>query len=107
MAACKRRLGQGTVFTPVCSRGGRGSLYDVISFLVAWSHVPSEGGLCLWSHVPSGVICLPRGVYVQGVSLTETPLDRDPPHGKERVVYILLECILVASCEWIIKGSTN
>ena len=29
-------------------------------------------GLCLWSHVPS------RGVFVQEVSLTETPLDRDP-----------------------------
>ena len=37
------------------------------------------GGLCLWSHVPTG---------------GTTPY-RDLPYGKERMVYILLECILV------------
>ena len=32
----------------------------------------------------------------EGVSLTETPPDRDPPlHGKKRAVRILLECILI------------
>ena len=77
------------------------------------SHVSSSGvsvsgpmfllgeGLCLWSHVPS------RESLSAGVSLTETPLDRDPLdrdspeqrppplYGKERAVRILLECILV------------
>ena len=43
-----------------------------------------------------------------GVSLTETPLDRDPwtdtpldrdpPYGKKRAVRIQLECILVCDC---------
>ena len=42
---------------------GRGSLYDVTSCLVVWSHVPS------W-----------------GVSLTETHLDRDPPGQRETPV---------------------
>ena len=52
--ARKRSLGQSNVFTCMCHSGvflgGRG-LYDVTSFLAAWSHVPSRG-VCLWSHVP-------------------------------------------------------
>ena len=104
---------------------GDGSLYNVTSCLVAWSHVPSAGFLSL-------VPCSFQGVSVSGpmfllgslsrvVSLTKTPLDRDHPgrrppiyrppdrdcpwtetppdrdslDGKERVVRILLECILV------------
>ena len=110
-------------FTRVCQSVHRGrGIYDVTSCLDAWSHVPSmEKGLCLWSHVTSWSLCLWSHVISgslcfwchasSGVSLTETlwtktsldrePLDRDllgqrqrPPH-KERVVRILLECILV------------
>ena len=62
----KRSMGQRHVCYSVHRDGG--SLYDVTSCLAVWSHVPSEGGLCLWSRVPS-----------KGVSLIETPLDRDPP----------------------------
>ena len=50
---------------------------------------------CFWSHVPSG------GSLSRGVSLTKNPRQRPPPnrdplsqYGKERVVRILLECIL-------------
>ena len=67
----------------ILSTGWRGSLYDVTScpmFLL--------GGLCLWPHVTSGGVC-PERVSVQGVSQTETP------PTEERVVHILLECILV------------
>ena len=48
------------IFSQVCVshsvHGGWGSLYDVTSYLAAWSDVPFRGGLCL-------------GVSVQGVSL--------------------------------------
>ena len=105
------KLREGKVLTHVSQSvilftGGRGSLYDFISCLAAWSHV-SSGVLCVWSHVPS------RGVSVQGVSpnrdpiialietpWTETLLNRDPwtetpLYSKEQAVLILLECILV------------
>ena len=89
-------------FTRVCQSVTSGSLS-------LWSHVIS-GSLCFWSHVISGSLCFWCHAS-SGVSLTETlwtetsldrePLDRDllgqrqrPPH-KERVVRILLECILV------------
>ena len=75
------KLWEGNVFTPVCqSFCSRGSLYDIISCLAAWSYVPSGvgvsvsgpmfllRGLSLWSHVPRGDLC-PEG----------SPLDRDPP----------------------------
>ena len=93
---------------------GRGSLYDVTSCLAAWSHVPF-GGFCLWSHVPSGdslslVPCSFRGFSIQG-SLpdkkpqTETsPQQRTPPqYGKERVVHILLECILATRVNFLTR----
>ena len=45
---------------------------------------------------------------------TETPLDRDPldtdsprPHGKDRVVRILLECILVVLCDSTLQGQSE
>ena len=80
----KRSLGQGNVFTHGCpSVHGGGSLYDVTSCLVAWSHVPSRGVSV------SGPMFL-RGGLCQG-----EPLDRDPPYGEEWAVRILLECILV------------
>ena len=45
-------------------------------------------------------LCFHRclSVHMEGVSLTETPLDREPPgteDGNERTVRILLDCILV------------
>ena len=104
-AASKRNLGQGTVLHLfVCSWGRRGSLYDITSCLAVWFYVLSEGGLCLWSHVLSGgVLCSFQG---EGSLFRGLP-DRDPRHGKERSAHILVECILVSSCEWFIKGSTN
>ena len=69
---------------------GRESLYDVTSFLATWSHVPC-GGLCLWSHVPSRGVSVSSHVPTWGT----TPCRAPPPYGKERTVYILLECILV------------
>ena len=66
-------------FTGVCqSFCPQGSLYDVTSWLAAWSRV----------HF--------RGVSVQRVSVGETPPDRDPPplYSEERTVSILLECLL-------------
>ena len=65
---------------------GEAGLYDVISCLAAWSHVPSRG-LCLWSHVPprgvsvSGSMFLPGGLCL-GVSLTEIPLHTDCPRQR-------------------------
>ena len=114
--ARKRSLGQGNVFTPVChsAHGGGGGGLCMISLLV---RLPCPmflgGGLCLWSHVPSrGSLSLVRCSFwgggslslfscsFQGVSVTQTPLDRDPPdspllYGNERALRILLECILV------------
>ena len=46
ITARKRSLGQGNVCTGVCLSTG-GSLYDVTSYLDAWSHVPSRGSLSL------------------------------------------------------------
>ena len=40
-----------------------------------------------------GGLCL--GVSLTETPCTETPLDWDHPYGKERMVHILLECILV------------
>ena len=62
-----------------------------------------SGGLC-----PVTGVCLstggglslgeeglhPGGSLSMGVSVRETPLDRDPPYGNERAVRTLLECIL-------------
>ena len=60
-------LFHGRVSVILFTGGGGGSLYDVTSCLADWSHVHSGESLCL-------VLC-----YFWGVSLTETPLDRDPP----------------------------
>ena len=89
IAARKRSLRQGNVFTSVCqSFCSGGSLYDVTSCLAAWCHAPfarvslwshvlSRGCLCVWSHIPSGEGLCSGG----GSPWTEdpTPLDRDPP----------------------------
>ena len=101
--ACKRSLGQGTVFTHVCLFTGGLCMMS----LPVWSDVPpGKGGLCVWSHLPLGVsvqggLCpgvsvwgsLSKGVSVQvgasvqgwvsvqGVSVREMsgiPPDRDP-----------------------------
>ena len=90
--ARKRSLGQGNVFTPVCHSAHGGT--EVGDGVYVWYHflcgclVPcSLGGLCLWSPVPSrGSLSLVRcslggslslfPCSFQGVSLTETPLDR-------------------------------
>ena len=80
IAAGKRSLGQGNVFTGVCLSVHRGSLMS----LPVWLPDPMflKGGLCPWSHVPPGG-SLPRGVF-------------PPPHKSEnRAVRILLECFLV------------
>ena len=105
----KRSLGQGNVFICVCHSvhrvggGRRGSLYDVISCLAAWSHIPSWD-LFLWSHVSLGLSVSRHtfllGSLLGGGSLRDPPgqrrhLDRDPQYSKERAVRILLECILV------------
>ena len=54
-----------------------------------------QGGLCLGDPCPGGSlssgVSIQRGVLVQGISARETPL----PYGKERVVRILLECIVL------------
>ena len=94
----KQSLGQGNVFTSVCQ-----------SFC-------SQGGFCMMS-LP---VWLPGPMFLLGVSVSgpmfhlgglpeqrhphgqrpipldrDPPPDREPPYGKERVVRILLECILV------------
>ena len=56
----------------------------------------SQGGLCPSMHHRS----YDKGVSIQGVSVRGglcqgDPPDRDPPYSNERVVHILLECILV------------
>ena len=51
------------------------------------------GGLCLWSHVPPG-----GGGHL---------LDRDPLFSKERVLRILLECILVEYLNELILKPPN
>ena len=93
ITARKRSCRKGNVFTPVfqsfCSQGG---LYDVTSCLAVWSHVLSRGSLSGPMFFIGG-LCL--GVSLTETPCTETPLDWDHPYGKERVVHILLECILV------------
>ena len=66
----------------------RGSLYDV-NFLSGYLVPCSFQGVSV-----SGPMSL---VFVQGVSLTETPQTETPLYGKERAARILLECILVSS----------
>ena len=70
--------------------GGAGSLYDATCCLAAWSHVPSRevsvsSPMFLLGALPD------RDLPGQRPSWTETL----PLYGKERVVRILLECILV------------
>ena len=105
VTARKRSLGQGNVFTRICHSVNRGRGLCMMSLpvwlpgpmflfggLCPWSHVSSgglcpwshvsSGGLCPWSHVSSGGLCLWSHVVpcsFQGVFLTETSLDRDPP----------------------------
>ena len=86
--ACKRSLGQGNVFAPVCHSVQGGSLYDVTSCLAAWSHIPSGGSLSRGSlsgvSVQGGSL---SGVSVGGGSLSREDLCRgglcpgDPPYG--------------------------
>ena len=85
------KLREGNVFTPVCqsfcSQGG--SLYDVTPVWLAGPMFLPGGslvsgpmfllGVCFWSHVPCGVSVWGVGGSVQGVSVRETPLDRNPP----------------------------
>ena len=81
------KLGQGYVFTRVCDsvdREGSWSLSQGVS-------VP--GGLYPRGLCPGG--SLSRGVSVWGVSVWGGLCHEDPPYGNERVVCILLECILV------------
>ena len=84
--ACKRSLGQGNVFAPVCHSVQGGSLYDVTSCLAAWSHIPSGGSLSRGSL--SGVsvqggslsgVSVGGGVFVQGGSLSGGSLSGGPP----------------------------
>ena len=114
ITACKWSLGQGKIFTGMCQSfrpQGEGSLYDVTSCLTAWSYVPSWG-LCLWPHFPPGVSPWQRPPPLDRDLLDSDPLDRvlldrDPQtetpwtvaisYGKEWVVRILLECILVSN----------
>ena len=88
ITARKRSLGQGNVFTPVCHSVHRGRVS-------VWV-ISVQGGLC-----PGG--SLSRWVSVQedlclGGLCSGSPCHRDPPYGKEQVVGILLECILVLNC---------
>ena len=73
----KRSLGQGNVFTHVYHSGYKegGGLYDVTSYLAAWSHVPFGWG-DLWSHFPSRRA---GGSLSRGVSLTKIPRTENPP----------------------------
>ena len=100
----------------ILSTGEGGYLYDVTSFLVTWSYVPSRegvsvpgpmfllGGLCPWCHVHSrGSISrgsLSRRVSVQGVSV------RRPSESEKRTAHILLEFFLV-SVYFCINVRTN
>ena len=126
ITARKRSLGQGNVFILVCQSfcsQGTGSLYDVISCLAAWSHVPS-GGISVYGPMFLLGVSISGPMFLPGVSVQEgsplqrppgqrPPLDRDPPdrdppgqrplldrnalYSKEHEVRILLECILVLS----------
>ena len=109
------------MFSQVVVCPQEGSLHDVTSCLAAWSHVPSRGFLplvpCSFPGQTPGQRppLLDRDLYT-GTPWTETPLPhrdpppdrhlldrrpvhRIPPYGKECVVCILLECILV--CEHV------
>ena len=109
------------MFSQVVVCPQEGSLHDVTSCLAAWSHVPSRGFLplvpCSFPGQTPGQRPPPPGQR----PLHRDPLDRDPPstqrpppdrhlldrrpvhrippYGKECVVCILLECILV--CEHV------
>ena len=101
----KLRLRGRFYFTPICQSfysQGSVALYDVTSYLAAWSHVPLRGGLCLWSHFPSRGFNIPSWEYLCSGGLpdwdplwTETPWTETPLNDKEQVICILLECILV------------
>ena len=58
---------------------GEGSLYDVTSCLAAWSHIPSGGRVSVSGSMflPGGSLSLVSYSFL-GVSLIETPLNRDP-----------------------------
>ena len=116
--ACKRSLGQGTVFTHVCLFTGGLCMMS----LPVWSDVPpGKGVLCVWSHLPLGVsvqggLCpgsLSGGLCPRGSLSRWGPLSRggslskgslsgrcqgyprtETPFGEERAVRILLECCL-------------
>ena len=63
------------------------------------------GGLCLGVYVQAASLSrwgasvqgVSWGFSVRGVSVRETPPDREPPNGEEWAVCILLECFLVGS----------
>ena len=88
----KGSLGQGNIFTGIYLSTGGGGLCP-------------QGGLCPGESLSRGGLCpgesLSRGVSVQGVSIqgvsVKGSLCQGDPHGKERAVRILLECILVLS----------
>ena len=73
------KFGQGNIFTVVCLSTG-GSLYDVTSYLAAWSYAPSRG-----VSVPGPMF--PPGGSVQMGLPTE-----------KQAVCILLEYFLVCIC---------
>ena len=92
------------LMSAVLFTGRRGSLYDVTSRLAARSHVPSRGvsasgPMFLQGVSVSGPMLLPGVFLTENTLWTETT---PPPHGKERVVCMLLECILVCFCFFLL-----
>ena len=113
ITARKRSLGQGNIFTGVfqsfCSHGGGISVWclflsDCLVLCSFWEGglamvpcsfqggSPSRGSLSRWGLCPWG-LC-PWGLCL-GVLLSRRPPRQRPLYGEERVVRILLECILV------------
>ena len=106
----KRKLQEGTVFTPVCDSVHRGrvsvwgvSVWGSLSTESLSGGVSVQRGSLSGGSLSRGVLCLgglcPGGSLTRGVSvwggLCWGGLS---PYGKERAVHILLQCILVLNC---------
>ena len=94
-----RSLSRGVSFQGISVQGGLcrglcagGSLSRGISF----RGVSAHGNLCPGGFCPRGSLSR-RGLC---------PRDPPPPHGKERVVHILLECILVLA-SFVVYGTSS